>query len=163
MGEVVSIAKPLEKLVLEIRGHVHDAGRAENTCAKHQLQAGLRLIELRASVERDGGDWWSYYDEQFTGHIKSRKYAERLMRWAKSDDPEGAINAERERVRDAVKESRQRAANDGQLRNNQAESSSERTEYDIVNHALRLVGEMDAPQLASFEEGFNALLQKRHS
>lgn len=151
MGQVIAINAPIEKLVVEIRAHVHDAGRAENTCAKHQLQAGLRLIELRAAVERDGGDWWAFFDEKFTGYIKNRKYAEKLMRWARSDDPEGAINAERERVREAVQESRKRAAaDDGSLRNNPKDQS----ETDLVEKALRIVARMSTDEREDFHQRY---------
>lgn len=93
MGKVVTLKKPIEKLVEEIRTHVYDAGKASTVCAKHQLQAGWRLLALRERVEAgEAGQisWWDYFDTQFTGHIKSRKYAERLMKWARADDPDAA-------------------------------------------------------------------------
>ena len=37
--------------------------------------------------------WWDWYEENFKGYIKSRKYAEKLMKWTRSDDPEGANRA----------------------------------------------------------------------
>lgn len=151
MGEVVTIQKPLEKLVLEIRAHVHDAGRAETTCAKHQLQAGTRLLALRGRVEAgEAGEisWWEYFDTQFTGHIKSRKYAEKLMKWARSDDPEGAMQADKEQVNAANRERRQREI--GVCANSNQESQSE--EYDIVEHALRLVAKMNEGELGNFHQ-----------
>ena len=81
---------PLDDLVIRIRGHVFDAGCANQTEAKYVLQAGWRLLELRKRVEAgEAGDvgWWEYFETKFAGHIKSRKYAEKLMRWAQANDP----------------------------------------------------------------------------
>lgn len=145
MGEVVAIQKPIEKLVIEIRGHVHDAGRAETTCAKHQLQAGTRLNELRARVEANGDEWWSWYENQFTGYIKSRKYAEQLMKWARADDPEAARETDRANQREAMRESRER---------NGCHVTSDPTEVDndIVEKALRLVEKMTSAERERFDD-----------
>jgi len=148
VAQIVSIKKPIERLVLEIRSHVHDAGRSQTTCAKHQLQAGWRLLELRKRVEAgEAGDvhWWDWYETQFTGHIKSRKYAERLMKWAQADDPEAAVGAERERVRNAVRKYR------GQLRNLPKSDAG-----DIVDHAMRLVDEMSAAERRRFDDAYRS-------
>jgi hypothetical protein len=156
MGQVIAIQKPIEKLVLEIRGHVHDAGRAENTCAKHQLQAGLRLLELRKRIEAgEAGEvsWWDWFDTQFTGYIKSRKYAEKLMKWARADDPEAAREADYEQQRAAKRAKRARDA-DGVTGNSKDDEPEEREEYDIVQHALRLVERMNEDQRASFDEAY---------
>lgn len=151
MGQVIKIEKPLEKLVLEIRAHVHDAGRAETTCAKHQLQAGLRLIELRARVEQDGGNWWAFFDDKFTGYIKSRSYAEKLMRWARADDPDGAIDAENSKARERMR--RLRAVDSAERSAEQSNQSlSNRVEYDIVAHALRLVERMSEEERERFDQ-----------
>lgn len=155
-GQVVAFNKPLEKLVLEIRGHAHDAGRAETTCAKHQLQAGLRLLEARGRIEAgEAGevDWWAWYEENFKGYIKSRSYAEKLMRWAKSDDPEGAIEAEKERVRDAVQAHREEAS---ALRN---ADSSDQSNTDIVEKALRIVARMTADEREQFHISYTERFQ----
>ncbi len=152
MGDVVAIQKPIEKLVLEIRAHVHDAGRAETTCAKHQLQAGWRLLALRERVEAgEAGQvtWWEYFDTQFTGHIKSRKYAEKLMRWAKSDDPEAAREIDQEKSRESMEALRQERAGTNVSSDNQDQS-----DHDIVERALRLVAKMDEVQLVSFHQQY---------
>lgn len=151
MGQVIPITTPVEKLVLEIRGHVHDAGRAETTCAKHQLQAGLRLIELRACVERDGGDWWAFFDEKFTGYIKSRSYAEKLMRWARADDPEAAREADKTKQREAMQKIRERVTPHVRHAENQEV-------IDLVTRALRLVDRMSADE----RETFDAAYQERY-
>lgn len=150
MGNVVPIQKPLSALVLEIRGHVHDAGRAETTCAKHQLQAGCRLLALRDRVEAgEAGDisWWEYFDTQFTGYIKSRKYAEKLMKWARADDPEAAREADHERVREAKQARKEREALEF------LETPNSRSEdYNVVEHALRLVGKMSEAERENFHQ-----------
>jgi hypothetical protein len=151
MGQVLTIQKPLDALVIEIRSHVHDAGRAETTCAKHQLQAGWRLLALRERVEAgEAGDigWWEYFDTQFTGHIKSRKYAEKLMRWAKSDDPEAARDV------DMQKESERQKAARAVASEPIGSKSGAREDYDIVSHALSLVGKMDEAQRENFHQEY---------
>jgi hypothetical protein len=160
VGEVVALAKPLESLVVEIRGHVHDAGRAETTCAKHQLQAGLRLLELRHRVE--GGeagttDWWEFYETKFTGYIKSRRYAEKLMQWARSDDPEGAIEAEKVRVREAVQRHAEREREDRVLANTHEEKQG--LARDIVERALNLIEKMNPADRRHFDDAYRSTYQ----
>ena len=162
MGQVLQIQKPLETLVLEIRSHVHDAGRAETTCAKHQLQAGWRLLALRERVEAgEAGaiSWWEYFDTQFTGHIKSRKHAEQLMKWAKADDPEGAMATDRASQRDAMRAHRaaQKIERDGC--NVTSIGERDRSDYDIVSHALSLVGKMDEAQRENFHQEYMETFQ----
>lgn len=160
MGQVLAFKNTIDELVLEIRAQVHDAGRAETTCAKHQLQAGWRLLELRKRVEAgEAGNvtWWEWYDEKFTGHIKSRSYAEKLMRWARSDDPEGAMVAEQKRVREAVRAHSARAQSTRvSLTRKQNQSV---VEYDIVSHAMRLVDKMDADQRERFDAAYREKFQ----
>lgn len=158
MGEVVQLPSQIETLVTKIRGHVFDAGKAENTCIKHRHLAGLDLIALRSLVEGDGGDWWRFFDEQFNGHIKSRKYAERLMRWARSDDPEAAIEAERAKVRDAVQKHRERKSKAGTYVSAQ-EEPGEREDYDIVDRALGLVAKMSDEERDRFDAAYREQYQ----
>ena len=81
----------IDDAVMKIRGHVFDAGKAEQTCAKHRLQAGWKLLDLRKRIE-DGEegkvDWWEWYKSKFTGHIESQKQAEKLMQWAEENSRE---------------------------------------------------------------------------
>lgn len=148
MGQVIAINAPIEKLVLEIRAHVHDAGRAENTCAKHQLQAGLRLIQLRAAVERDGGDWWAFFDDKFTGYIKSRKYAEKLMRWARADDPQAAMDADNAKSRELMQELRERRGT------NVSSNVDQHNQDDLVGKALRIVARMSTDEREDFHQRY---------
>jgi len=129
----------IEKLVIEIRGHVHDAGRAETTCGKHQFRAGLKLLELRAAVESSEGEagWWSWYETKFTGYIKSRSYAEKLMRWAAADDPDAAAEAHRESARKTMRKIRERTT-----AHNVVREPNQRVTRDIVAEALSLVAEL---------------------
>lgn len=154
MGQVVTLTKPIEKLILEIRAHVHDAGRAETTCAKHQLQAGWALLALRKRIE-DGEegqiDWWTWYDTKFTGHIKSRKYAERLMKWARADDPDGAREADLARRRELEPRATKRELD--------TRVSEVNEEYDIVEHALRLVAKMSPDELEQFDQTYRSKFQ----
>lgn len=151
-AQVVAFNKPLDALVIEIRGRVHDAGRAETTCAKHQLQAGLRLLELRSRIE--GGEagevsWWDWYETQFTGYIKSRKYAERLMKWARADDPDAAREADIEKEND-----RQRAARQETDDLEPTGSNDDQPDTDIVDKALRLVAKMTTNEREQFHSQY---------
>src|SRR5437764_996194 len=121
----VSEPKPLDTLVVEIRGHVFDSGRASSKSAKHQLEAGRRLIELRRRVEEEreagqGVKWWDWYEDKFDGYIKSRKTAEKYMKWARADDPEAARAADKEQQNATNRERRKK---DGDCANSKEETA----------------------------------------
>ncbi len=146
MAKVVPIlrALPIESLVVKIREHLVDAQNAQSKFDKHRLVAGQKLLELRERIEAgevgDGVNWWEWYATQFT---RSRKDAEKLMRMARSDDPEAAYEAEQEQ---------QKVRNDRKPRNGAVTApSNEDTDYDIVDHALRLVERMDPDQRERFD------------
>jgi hypothetical protein len=140
----------LDKLVIEIRSHVYDAGKAATTCGKHQYQAGLRLLELRGRIEAgEEGEigWWPWYKTKFTGYIKSRSYAEKLMRWASADDPEAAIEAHRTKSREGMRASRQRVAHN-------VMRSLPPPEDDLVERTLDQVKQMDTTQRQRFDAAY---------
>ena len=83
------MGRRLDDLVVKIRGHVFDAGCAYTTQAKHQLQAGWRLLELRERIEAgEAGqvDWWEWFESKFNGHIKRPKICRRDDVLAKANE-----------------------------------------------------------------------------
>ncbi len=154
MGKVVKLEPSLDDLVIKIRGHVFDAGRLQETQKKHVFQAGLRLLELRQRVEAgEAGEigWWEYFDTKFVGFISNRKHAERVMRWARADDPDAAIEAKRENDRERQRAVRKRrlgsdvttrsVANGGCY---VASTQNQRLSGGLVDQARALLDHMDA-------------------
>lgn len=135
--------QPIQSVVVEIRGHLYDAKTAEARRDKFRLQAGQKLLGLRKRVE-DGEagcvSWWEWFETQDLG---SRTNAEKLMRIASADDPEGALAAEQERERDVKRRQRQQAPWDVP-RNDPDEG------YDPVADALEIIDSMDDRQLKRF-------------
>ena len=88
--------RSVDDLVIEVRRHIKEG-------EEHQLRAGLLLLELRRRIqagEAGAISWWAWYERRFKGYISSRKYAEQLMRWARSEDPVAAIEAHRTKSRE---------------------------------------------------------------
>jgi hypothetical protein len=101
--------KPIADVVVQIRGHLYDALTLEGRANKHRVAAGQKLLSLRQRIEAgEEGDvaWWDWFEKQDIG--RSRKDCEKLMRIASADDPEAALEDERERVRLAVAKSREK-------------------------------------------------------
>ena len=101
--------KPIADVVRQIKTHIHDAATSQRRADKHRLQAGQLLLQLRQRIESgeegNGIDWWPWCEQ----HIeRSRKDCEKLMRIASAEDPEQALEDERERVRLAVADHRAR-------------------------------------------------------
>lgn len=86
---------------------------ADNEGHHHRLEAGRMLLELRARVEAEGGDWWKWRNGKFD---RSRKDMEKLMRMASADDPEGAAEKEKSDRRESMKRIRVRGAHMGSNR-----------------------------------------------
>lgn len=145
MAKVLKLHEPIpiDGLVIEIRGHLLDAQGAKTKFDKHRLAAGQKLVELRRRIEEgeagEGVNWWEWYATQFT---RSRGDAEKLMKMARSDDPDAA--EEQARAQNAENQRKHRAAY-------VSGKADEDDEYDVVAHALRLVEKMDDEQLARFD------------
>ena len=105
-------AKPIETLVIEIRGAMLDINDAKLKLHTMRLVAGQKLLELRARIEAgEAGDvtWWAFYEEHLA-EFRSRKDAEKLMRMAGADDPEAALQIERAKDRNRKRIARSRGA-----------------------------------------------------
>ena len=101
--------KPIADVVRQIKTHIYDATTLEGRADKHRLQAGHLLLQLRQRIEsgEEGNDlaWWPWCEK----HIeRSRSDCKRLMEIAAADDPEQALEDERERVRKAVAKNREK-------------------------------------------------------
>lgn len=82
---------------------------SSNAAHHHRLDAGRLLIELRASVEAGGDNWWEWQKGKFK---RSRKDMEKMMRLARSEDPEEAFEEERAKARTGMAKTRaKRGAN----------------------------------------------------
>src|SRR4051812_4066256 len=99
---------PLADLVKAVHIKLNLAMFADNSAHHHRLDAGRMLVELRTRVEAEGHDWWKWQDGKFG---RSRKGMEKLMRMARADEPEAAI--EEHRAKDARQHRTARAARDG--------------------------------------------------
>jgi hypothetical protein len=71
-----------------------------------RIEAGRMLIELRARIE--AGEvglvgWWHWYSANFT---RSRRDAEKCMALAQAKDPSAALEHERQRAREGMREYR---------------------------------------------------------
>lgn len=149
MAKVIPIQGPLpiESLVVKIREHLVDAQNAQSKFDKHRLLAGQKLVELRERVEAgevgEGINWWEWYGTQFT---RSRKDAEKLMRMARSDDPEAAAESEKSQRR----ENMQRLRDGAHVGSNEEPDS----EYDIVGHAMNIVAKMTEEERERFDASY---------
>jgi hypothetical protein len=105
----LALVKPIDKLIVEIRGHMYDALSTKANYDKYRQAAGQTLLELRRRVEAgeagEGVNWWQWFEANVE---RSRKDCEKLMKLAAADDPELTFAEERERVRIASAKSRAR-------------------------------------------------------
>lgn len=104
-------AKP-DEMVQAINISIELSTTAENVADNHRLNAGKMLLELRADIEGRGENFWKWQVGKFT---RSRKDIERLMRYARADDP---VSAEREE-RGKQRERMQRHRNGAHVRSEQ--------------------------------------------
>ena len=91
--------KPIADVVRQIKTYLYYATTLEGRADKHRLQAGQLLLQLRQRIEsgEEGNDldWWPWCEK----HIeRSRSDCKRLMEIAAADDPEQALEDERERI-----------------------------------------------------------------
>jgi hypothetical protein len=97
---------------------------ADNEGHHHRLDAGRLLLELRTRVEAEGGDWWKWQIGKFD---RSRKDMEKLMRLASAEEPDAAVQAEREGTRARMR----------RLRGNGAHVRSKPDDVDHILYAVR--------------------------
>lgn len=79
------------------------SGFAAANAEDHRLNAGRMLLELRATIEAGGENWWLWQKGRFD---RGRKDMEKLMRMASADDPEAALEEERADRRESMAKSR---------------------------------------------------------
>lgn len=91
---------PLDEVVQAVNITLELAVTADNKAGSHRLDAGRMLVDLRRRVEDDGDDWWKWQKGKF---VRTRKDIEKLMRLAKSDEPEAAVEKERTETRERVR------------------------------------------------------------
>jgi hypothetical protein len=94
--------KSIEDLVVEIRTLLHDEQSLRNRFNKKRLDAGRRLLELRARVEAgEAGSisWWAFYDQNLLS-LRSRGDAEKIMAVASAENPDSAAEEAARRNRE---------------------------------------------------------------
>jgi hypothetical protein len=96
-----------KELAEQIRGHMYDALTHQAKYNNHRLQAGQKLLQLRERIksgeEGNGIEWWSWCE---TNIERSRKDCERLIRFAKAEDPEAALEEDNAKARERMRKLR---------------------------------------------------------
>lgn len=92
-----------DQMVKAINISTRLASSCDANAGGHRLNAGRLMLELRASIETQGEDWWVWQKGRFD---RSRKDMEKLMRQARADDPEEAFEEERAETKARMKKVR---------------------------------------------------------
>jgi hypothetical protein len=102
----------LDELVIQINGHMYDANNAIARANRLRLKVGMKLLELRERVEAgEAGEisWWDWFEQRRVDGpflLRSRKDAERLMRIARAEDPESALEEDNAKARERMRKQR---------------------------------------------------------
>jgi hypothetical protein len=89
----------------KIRKHLFDADRLSGRADQERLSAGKYLIAIRPRVEVEGFGWNEWCEENVR---RSRSYIAKLMKLAVAEDPEAAVEQDREDARRRKAEQRER-------------------------------------------------------
>lgn len=143
------------KLGLSVRSD-NDSIRRREKAESLRVEAGQMLVDLRRRVEAEFGNvWWKWQSGKFT---RGRKDIEKVMRLAKSDDPEAAAEKERsDRNERRTRNSENDSNTDGAARRSNSEPAAPRAAdpptpvlVSIVENAMCLVRQMTTPQRHEF-------------
>jgi hypothetical protein len=142
----------IDEAIREIHGKFAEALASDGKAFNARLAAGQMLIILRERVEAgeagNGVEWWPWYESKF---VRSRKDAEKVMALARAEDPEAA--AEEARARNSEHQRQHKSRLVSGRTNSQSDEQCETYDVyveDLVDHAFRLVKEMDAEQQEQF-------------
>lgn len=81
------------------------AQTSEKRAHSARLKCALLLKDMREECERQGLDWWPWFE---ANSVRSREDAEELLRIAYADDPEEAYEEEKRKTREKVSRLRTR-------------------------------------------------------
>ncbi len=100
--------RSLNDLLLRAHKELDAAANAIQKSWATRVKAGMTLLEMWQRVEAgEAGDieWWDYYGKHFA---HSRRDAEKVMEFARSENPQAAYEAAKEKNRQEAQKSRQR-------------------------------------------------------
>jgi len=92
MTDITPETKPIDLLVAEIRKLLKDESALRDRFNSKRLEAGRRLLALRARIEAgEAGaiSWWAFFDKHLLP-LRSRSDAEKIMAVASAENPESA-------------------------------------------------------------------------
>ena len=92
---LVDTGPTLEQRAASINAHIEKYCKADASSMSHRLRAGQELVDARKNVPH--GEWISWCEANIR---RSRQDIARLMKMAGSDDPEAALEQEREHNRE---------------------------------------------------------------
>lgn len=140
---VLSFAEAsIKQAIEEVHREFEKIRLAKHRLYNSRLKVGEMLIALRKRVEAgEAGDitWWDWYARKIN---RSRKDGEKCMRMAQAEDPDEAVEDEREEARQRMQ--KRRGANVRSKKSDQANTS------DLIERAIELVTEMTATQRRRF-------------
>ena len=120
----------IQDMVDEIHRQFGEVKDAEWKAESSRIYAGKLLLSLRERIEAgedgEGVNWWEWYEAHF---VRSRKDAEKVMRLARSEDPEAALEEYQEADR---------------------EKHLEQSSAPLVERAMRLVRRMTTQERETF-------------
>jgi hypothetical protein len=145
----------LKESVVEINKKFTQEADSNNKADRCRLAAGRMLLDLRKRIESgEAGsvNWWAWYESQ--SFVRSRKDAEKVMAIARAAEPVAAEEIARAKNAAHQQAHRERAA----YISGRHQSYQDRDPApvrgveadDIVEHALRLVEQMDEQQRTAF-------------
>jgi hypothetical protein len=106
----------LDEAIDEFHRLFAEAKKADQRGESCRVKAGKLLLDLRARIEAgEAGEviWWKWFADH---SVRSRRDAERVMKLARSDDPETSAETERETAREGMRRSREKATADRYFR-----------------------------------------------
>lgn len=109
-AQIVKLQLTIDQMVTEVHKNFATEREAGNRADRARIRCGQLLLSLRARIEAgEAGNegWWGWYKANI---VRSRRDGERVMKIARDENPEAALEAERADTRDAVARHRERTA-----------------------------------------------------
>jgi hypothetical protein len=158
MTDITPGTKPIDLLVAEIRKLLKDESVLRDRFDSKRLEAGRRLLALRARIEAgEAGaiSWWSFFDKHLLS-LRSRSDAEKIMAVASAEDPEGA--AEEAARRNREHQARHRAKKAAYVSGNasaaeQTSAKRDKAKPGLKTRLTRIRDELRQVQLPSAFDG----------
>jgi hypothetical protein len=153
-------------LIVKARDAILDDKKAVNKAKAKRIESGEYLLDLRHLLEQhpellgNHGSWWEFFDYWFD-EFCSRSDAEKRMKIAGADDPDGALAEERRKTRERV--AQHRANQESQARpaytENVRGSDNEQNQY-VRKEACEQTG-LSQPKVAQLSDSVVSLNVRR--